>query len=316
MEQEIQAAPRPFNAAKFVFFYLTHLVSLVFIAVAFGTIIFQTINKKIPDSLNLYSAVYNSTLMKFGIAALLVFAPIFYIVNRFIFRAVRQGEIKRDSGIRRWLTYLILFVSFLVFAGYLTSFVFNFLDGELTLKFVLKTITVLVIAATIFSFYFYDISRKQTEGQRSLVVRIYFFSTLFAITIVFIGSFFVADNPFLERAKKMDEDILNKFNTIDNCVEMYYAENEIMPGNMEEIKSECPYISEKAIVDENTGKFFGYHLKQDRTYELCAEFHASNRDEEGNLRNYIYYSSDSESFLHDAGWQCLERKIYSLDLKQ
>jgi hypothetical protein len=315
MEQQIQSTPRPFNAAKFVFFYLTHLVSLVFMSVAFGTIIFQAINKKISDPLNLYSAIYNSGFMKFGIAALLVFTPIFYIVSRFIFKAVRQGEIKRDSGIRRWLTYLILFVSFLVFAGYLTSFVFNFLDGELTLKFILKTITVLAIAATIFSFYFYDISRKQTEGRVSKVVRIYFFSTLFAIIVVFIGSFFVVDNPFLERAKKMDDDILNKFNTIDNCVEIYYKENKIMPESMEEIKSECPYISEKAIVDENTGKFFEYHLKQDRTYELCAEFYASNRDEEDSRRNYVYYSSDSESFLHDAGWQCLERKIYSSDLK-
>ncbi|MFA5248071.1 MAG: DUF5671 domain-containing protein [Patescibacteria group bacterium] len=303
---------RPYNAAKYVFFYLTHLVSLIFMAISFGTIIFQAINRKISDPINLYSAFYQEGAMKFGIAALFVFAPVYYIVSHFILKAVRQGEIKRDSGIRRWLTYLILFVSFLVFAGYLVAFIISFLNGELTLKFILKVITVMIIAAAVFSFYFYDIMRKKTEGEKSRVIKIYFLSTAIAVAIVFVGSFFVIDNPTQMRAKKLDNEVTTKFYTIDNCVDQYYREKKTMPLNMDEIKANCDYFLDDVAIDKESGKAFEYRLKQDKTYELCAQFRVSNKDDKNNNQP-AYTSPENKSMLHDSGWQCLERKIYYAD---
>ncbi len=308
MDQNISS--RPFNAAKFVFLYLTHLVSLVFMAISFGMIIFQAINKFIEDPVNLYSAFYQEDALRFGIAALLVFSPVYYVVSKFIYKALFNGEIKRDSGIRRWLTYLILFVSFLVFAGYLVGFIISFLSGELTIKFLLKVISVIVIAATVFSFYLYDIMRKETEGKKDKVVKIYFYATLAAVVIAFVGAFFVAGNPATTRAKKLDDDILQKFNNIDNCVDQYYREKKVMPQNIDEIKNDCSYLLDESLKDKVTGKAFEYRLKEGKAYELCAEFRSSNKNEQPKP----YYSApDMKSNIHDSGWQCLERKVYYVD---
>lgn len=303
------AAPKPVNAAKFVFLYLVHLISLVFTAISFSMIIYQAINKFVKDPVDLYSAMFQSDAAKFGIAALLVFAPIFYVVGRYINKALFEGEVVRDSAIRRWLTYLILFVSFLIFAGYLVAFVISFLNGELTLKFGLKVVTVLAVASTIFSFYFYDIKRKETKGVKDKVFKVYFIATLAAIIVVFVGAFFVIDNPMQTRAKNLDNDITNKFYTIDNCVDLYYREKKEMPKSMEDIKSNCTYMLDDVTKDKVTGKAFEYQLKDGLKYNLCAEFRTSNKNDKNNGQPY-YSAPDNKSMLHDAGWQCLERKVF------
>lgn len=308
-QNQSTVAPKPVNAAKFVFLYLVHLISLVFVAVSFGMIIYQAINKFIKDPVNLYSAMFQPDAIKFGVAAILVFTPIFFIVGKYIGKALFEGEVTRDSAIRRWLTYLILFVSFLIFAGYLVAFVISFLNGELTLKFALKIATVLTIASTIFSFYFYDIKRKETKGVVDKVTKIYFIATLSAIVLVFVGAFFVIDNPMETRAKNLDNDITNKFYTIDQCVDQYYREKKELPKTMEDIKTNCSYLLDDTLKDKVTGKAFEYQQKDGLKYALCAEFRVSNKDEAA--INQPYYSGpESKTVLHDAGWQCLERKVY------
>lgn len=307
MEQE--NVVKPFNAAKFTFLYLTHLVSLVFAAISFGMIIFQAINKFVHDPADFYSTMFQQELLKFGIAALLVFAPVYFVVSRFIFKALFTGEIKRDSSLRRWLTYLILFVSFLVFASYLVSFIINFLNGELTLKFIFKVITVLIIAATIFGFYFYDITRKETENKKDKVLKIFFISSLSAVIAVFIGAFFVADNPSLVRNRRLDDNIMNKFNSIDNCVNQYYQENKKLPEDLNQAGENCDFMIDKSLKDEVNGKAFEYRALDNKKYELCAEFRTSNKDLNKNDNGGYYSAPEMRSMIHDKGWQCLGRRI-------
>lgn len=309
-QNQAVVAPKSVNVAKFVFLYLVHLISLVFTAISFAMIIFQAINKFIKDPVTLYSANFQSDAIKFGVAALLVFSPIYYVVSKYLYQAIFNGEVKRDSAIRRWLTYLILFVSFLIFAGYLVALVISFLNGELTLKFALKIFSVLIIAATVFNFYFYDIKRKETAGVKDKVFKTYFIATLAAIVIVFVGSFFVIDNPMQTRAKNLDNDITNKFYTIDNCVDQYYREKKAMPKTMEDIKDNCLYMLDDVTKDKVTGRAFAYQPKDGLKYELCAEFRTSNKAD-AVPNNQPYYSApDNKTMLHDAGWQCLERKVF------
>lgn len=306
------AAAKPVNAAKFVFLYLVHLISLIFVAVSFCLIVYQAINKFIKDPVNVYSAMFQADAAKFGIAALFVFTPIFYIIGRYINKALFDGELTRNSAIRRWLTYLILFVSFLTFAGYLVALVISFLSGELTLKFGLKVVAVLAVASTIFSFYFYDIKRNETKGAKDKVSKIYFIATLSAVILVLIGSFFVIDNPMQTRAKNLDEDIINKFYSIDNCVDQYYREKRVMPKTMEDIKGNCLYMLDDVTRDKVTGRTFTYKLKDGLKYELCAEFRTSNKDDVYRNDSPYFATMDNKTVLHEAGWQCLERKVYDV----
>ena len=156
--------------------------------------------------------------------------------------------------------------------------------------------------------------RRETEGKKSQAVKVYFISTLIAVVIIFVGAFFVIDNPAEARAKNLDNKILDKFYTIDNCVDQYYREKKMMPENINDIKADCDYFLDKTGFDESNNKAFEYHFKADKTYELCAQFHSSNLNDQADDRMMMYnVSGDVKSSLHNSGWQCLERKVYYVD---
>src|SRR6056297_3280071 len=189
------------NSAKFAFFYLLSLVALLFMALSTGMVLFQIINKLIPETSGFYSGSYSSGAMKFGISALVVSIPIFYVLTARIHKNLYQGKLSVDSAIRRWLTYLILFVSSVVMIVWVIITINSFLDGELTLKFALKFLSVLAIAGTIFGFYFYDIKRDNVQGIKDPVIKSFFGGTLALVVIIFASGLFIMESPWQVRAK-------------------------------------------------------------------------------------------------------------------
>jgi hypothetical protein len=77
---------------------------------AVGMIAFSIIDKSIVDVLAT-SYYEKDSQLKFAISALLIAAPIFYVISNLINKGLKTGELDRESGIRRWLTYFILLVS-------------------------------------------------------------------------------------------------------------------------------------------------------------------------------------------------------------
>ena len=66
---------------------------------------------------------------------------------------------------RRWLTYLTLFVAAAVLIGDVANLVYSLLGGELTVRFCLKVLTIGGIAGTAFWFYLSDLRRDEREEQ-------------------------------------------------------------------------------------------------------------------------------------------------------
>ena len=62
---------------------------------------------------------------------------------------------------RRWLTYLTLFLAAIALVSDMITLVYNLLGGELTLRFVLKVVIVGAIAGSIFSYYLLDLRRGE-----------------------------------------------------------------------------------------------------------------------------------------------------------
>src|SRR3989339_45567 len=162
------------NAAKFAFFYMLSLVALVFMALSTGMIIFQVINKNIMDTLHEGSGQFSSEALKFAISALIISAPVFFAASRSIYRSLFSGALNRESGIRKWLTYFILFIASVVMIGWLIFTINNFLNGELTLKFLLKAVTAIGIAVSVFTFYYYDIRRPEVIDKKDRVISEYY----------------------------------------------------------------------------------------------------------------------------------------------
>ncbi|MNC98380.1 hypothetical protein D3C83_163200 [compost metagenome] len=65
---------------------------------------------------------------------------------------------------RRWLTYLTLFLAAAVLIGDMITLVYNALGGEITIRFALKVLVAAVISGAIFGFYLRDLRREEREA--------------------------------------------------------------------------------------------------------------------------------------------------------
>ncbi len=157
------AVPRykPYFSARETFMYLLLFVCLYISAFNFGALLFNFINRWLPDLQN-YGAT-DVTGVRMSVASLIVAFPLYLWLTSIMMTAIRKDSEKKSSKIRKWLTYLTLFVAAGVIIGDLITLLFNLLGGELTLRFLLKVLTVLVIALLIFGYYLWDLRKEEKE---------------------------------------------------------------------------------------------------------------------------------------------------------
>ncbi|MFA6466575.1 MAG: DUF5671 domain-containing protein [Patescibacteria group bacterium] len=298
------------DAAKYAFLYLLSLVALVFMSISVGIIVFQIINKEIIDIINNYAASYNDGAMKFAISAIIVAAPIYYFTSRQIYKNLFAGNLDKDAGVRKWLTYFIMLISVVVMIGFLIATINSFLDGDLTTKFILKTLTALIISGTVFSFYFYDIRREEVQAKKDKVISLYAWISLVVVVVVFIFSWFNVDSPQETRKIKIDSEITNDLNQIHWAIRDYYTLNNSLPENIQILASDTEkrMITMDNINNPSTGKVYEYTIIAADEYKICTDFLNSNLDNKDN-NSYAYYGSDL--ILHDAGYECFSRKVLS-----
>lgn len=82
-------------------------------------------------------------------------------MERSVTRTIARDPTKRASRPRKWLTYLTLFVAGVALVGDLVVLVYNVLGGELTVRFILKVLTVAVIGGGIFTFFLSDMRKEE-----------------------------------------------------------------------------------------------------------------------------------------------------------
>jgi hypothetical protein len=159
---------RPYLSAREAFMYLVLFGTLYTSAFYLGSLIFDIINLTFPDPARepeIY-ATYVRESMRWSIASLIVAFPVFLYLSWVTEREIGRDPIKRASKVRRWLTYLTLFASACALIGDVTTLVYNALGGELTIRFVLKTVTVALIAGTAFIYYLRDLRKDEVEITR------------------------------------------------------------------------------------------------------------------------------------------------------
>lgn len=157
---------RPYLSAREAFLYLVLFLTLYISSFSFGTLLFQFINRAWPDPLKEPYGVIDGVLstIRMSTASLLIAFPVFLFVSWVVAREVHRDADKRSSKIRKWLTYITLFVAAGIIIGDLITLVFNVLGGELTLRFILKVAVVAVIAGTIFGYYLWDLRQEEKES--------------------------------------------------------------------------------------------------------------------------------------------------------
>jgi len=287
------------KSPKLAFYYCLALVTLIIGSISFGGIVFEFVNKFFP----LVSKSYygENSALKFAISGTVISFPIFYFMKFSIYKGIKKGEFDINSSVRKWLTYFIVFVSSVVVVGALIVLLNNFLNGETTVNFLLKTLAVLIVSSSIFTFYLYDIKRKDISGKFNLV---YFIISALVILTMLICSFFIIESPTEARAKKLDQKIIGNFENIKRGIEMYYQYNKKLPSSLDDLKNQnYDYVDTNEFLEESTGKYYGYNIIEERKFELCANFNTSNIDEKEES-GYSYIN-----WRHEKGYWCVSKTI-------
>jgi len=158
-------APKPYLSAREVFLYLLMFSALYCCSYHAGSLFFDVINLSFPDPADNYSYWMKSSedSIRRSVSALIVALPVFLFTFRTIHKAIAKDPARRNSRPRKWLTYLTLFAASLVLMGDAGTLVNNVLSGEMSIRFLLKVLAVLIIAGGNFLYFLNDMRCEEVR---------------------------------------------------------------------------------------------------------------------------------------------------------
>jgi len=146
--------PRTQLSARDAFWYLLMFGALYMSAFHLGALAFGFINLAYPDDLS-YNGIseYIEGEIRWATATLIVAFPVFLFTALKTGREVAVDPTRRNSAMRKWLTYMTLLVAAAVIVTDGITLVYNLLSGDITTRFILKVIVVAVVASAGFAYY-------------------------------------------------------------------------------------------------------------------------------------------------------------------
>jgi len=294
------------NIPRDVFLHLLAIVTLYWSAVSFITLLWQTINHFLPDVLNYYPGQITEPL-RFAVASLIIVFPVFLITSWYLNKIYRRESVVRESKIRKWLLYLTLFVSAITVIVDLVMVVLNLLSGETTLRFILKAVSVLVVAVVIFGYYLDDV-RKETPAKSA---KYYALISVIIILIGVVSAFFIIGSPATANLMNLDQRKIFDLQEIQYQIVNYWQKKEVLPATLSVLND--PISSFKAPVDPQTNQPYEYNIidAQNLSFELCADFNKEGGDMYGEARsvNGPAKGFALDNWQHTTGRVCFERTI-------
>ncbi|MBI4281360.1 hypothetical protein HY625_00905, partial [Candidatus Uhrbacteria bacterium] len=133
--------PKPSTTVRDVFLHLLSIIALYLVSFAFGRLLFSIVNVYFPDPLGYGGDEYEA--LRFSIASIIVVFPVYFFVTRFLVKE-RLVAVYQEVRLRKWLVYLTLFLAAIVIITDLVTLLYTLLDGEMTARFILKVLAVLV----------------------------------------------------------------------------------------------------------------------------------------------------------------------------
>ncbi len=155
--------PKPYHAAREAFIYLVLFSNLLISTLALCTLLFSIINQLFPDAAALRQSTYLNQTTRWSISVLIVSFPVFLLVARRTRRALQKTPAIRGSAVRRWLTYLTLFITASSLLCDFSVLVYHLLGGGTTTRFVLKTLVVAALSGTILGYYLTDMKKVEVD---------------------------------------------------------------------------------------------------------------------------------------------------------
>ncbi len=306
MDENFQVQTSKRNIPRDLFLHLLAIVTLYWSAVSFVTLLWQYINYFFPDVLNYYAGNFNGP-MRFAVASLIIVFPVFILISWYLNKIYAREAQVRESKIRKWLIYLTLFIASLVIIGDLISTINMLLGGEITTRFILKALSVLLVAAFIFGYYLDDVRREMPTK----LAKPFAFTTGALVLIGVIGAFFIVGSPITARLVQFDQQKISDLQGIQYQIVNYWQRKEALPNTLSDLND--PISGYIAPQDPQSGTNYEYSVKDavNLSFELCATFNKEGNDQYGVRTTPISVigKGGSDNWTHTAGRVCFERTI-------
>jgi hypothetical protein len=267
---------RPYLSAHETFLYLVLFVTLYLTAWHVGAIGFALVDHWLPDPARRFGELDTARRMvRDSVAWLLVGWPVYLALSAAIGGLLRREPAKRESRIRKWLTYATLFVAALVILGDLVQLVVRLLSGELPPRFLAKTAIVALIAGWAFGRFLTQIRREDERADAAVlpsgVLPRIAGGVVFA---VLIAGFVLAGSPGAARRQELDSRRLEALQGLSMAVEQYHRDFGVLPPSLDSAVTVTRALPVPPR-DPVTGAPFEYTVVDSLHYELCATFDAA-----------------------------------------
>lgn len=293
------------QTAKHFVLQLGSLVSLYLSLAFLLVLLFGVVNLLFPDAAEGYWAIDGaSSSVRIGFSMIIVFFPTYILLTRTVNKLRRKEKKGSYLSLTKWLIYLSLLVGGLALLIDLVVVVMAFLEGEITERFVLKALAVVLVIGSAFYYYLLDAKGYWLKNEKKSI----YFGIL--VSLIVSGSLVLGvmniEAPTDVREGKLDETQTQDLQSIQWQIQDYIVLNDEVPVDL----SELDFRGNKAEAPEGRAEYI-YNITEEG-FSLCAEFKTESTDE-----NFRYATSlDKEAVIlnpnnwqHGIGEWCFERKV-------
>lgn len=264
------------HTAKHFVLQLGSLISLYLSLSFLLVLLFGLINLIYPDAADsIWQIESASSSVRLGIAMTVVFFPTYLVLTRSVNKDRRRNPAGSYLGLTKWLIYLSLLIGGAVLLGDLVAVIMGFLEGDLTQRFLLKALAVVMVVGSAFGYYVYDVRGGWLENEKKSII----FGSVASMLVLVVALFGFAyiDSPSTVREQKIDLTQVQDLQNIQWRIGDYFQLNEVLPTTL-------------AVLAESTGvpvptspedrPPYQYNITE-TGFELCAVFTQSSKLDEG-----------------------------------
>ncbi len=279
-------------SAKEAFFYLLIFSTLATWTIGLGCLAFALIDRWLADPLFYgYQQSFDTYTITSSLAALIVAFPLYLLISRNVVKEAAAHLERLDSPIRKWLTYMALVIAAGIFMGDLIAALAYLLRGELTSRFLAKSLVVLALSGGVFFYYFGGLRKTDATlpkpGRNKLMAALS--SAVVALMIVL--GFLQLGPPTEQRELRADAQRVRQLYQLSIEVKSYWTSHASqLPAGIDQLPS-------SAYRDPVTRAPYEYRVEKGSEYELCAFFARSSDRRE-------IASSSPNPWIHPAGRHC------------
>jgi len=290
------------NSPREAFFYLTLFTSLYIWTWALGALLFQFTNIAFPLPSESANDFFGE--IRWATASIVAAFPVFLFMQHIIRREMEKDPGLGISPIRRWLTYLTLFVAVAVLLTDLIFLVLRLLEGDLTSRFLLKVVITGSLSGGVILHYLKEL--RLGESGKQLIPSFLSSAQLKGLLIGLIGisvagAIYISGGPVKARYLAQDQQRVKDLRSIYYDVDRFYQSEGRLPTQLDELdKSPATFIDNKK--DLITGKPYDYSVVDGNTIQLSSDFHLPSPTRESTQGSRSYYKASDDSFWnHGAG---------------